>query len=171
MANRTDTFYSLGGGAGAIHGYGAQLLKGNGSSPTETFQAVAGVRRITFGAMETADINRTHLRSPDAHHEHMAGLRDSGALQVECIYLPLDESHSYTGGGSGAFITGGLLADWTNRTTHNWKIVLYQDGSPSIEIPFTGYVSQYQPGEAGVDDLVGATVSFMPTESYSADMP
>lgn len=170
MANRTDTFYALSGGAGAIHGYGAQLMKHNGGSPG-TYQAVAGVRRITPGAMQTADMDRTHLRSPDAHREHAPGLRDSGAFQLEVMYLPLDESQSYTGGGSGSFIGGGILADWTDRTEHDWKIVLFADGSPSIELPFNGYVSQYQPGEIGPDALIMATVSIQPTESFSASMP
>lgn len=168
MANRTDTFFAA---EAAIHGYGAQLMKGNASSPTETFEAIAAVRVITPGAMETADIDRTHLRSPDAHHEHMPGLRDSGAFQCEAIWLPHEQSQSFAGGGAGSFTGGGLLQDWQERTIHNWKIVLYADGSPSIEWPFRGYVSQFQPGAIGIDDLITASISFMPTESYSADLP
>jgi hypothetical protein len=168
MANRTDTFYAA---EAAIHGYGAQLEVGNGSSPTETFQAIAGVISITPGAMNTEDINRTHLRSPDAHHEHMPGLRDSGAFTCEMIWLPTDESQSLAGGGSVAFTGGGLVDMWKNRTIHNFKIVLYDDGSPSIEWPFRGYVSQFQPGQIGVADKINATVSFQPTEDFSADLP
>lgn len=168
MPDRSDTFYAA---EQAIHGYGAQLMKGDGASPTETFEAVAGVRNITPGAMTTADIDRTHLRSPDAHREHMPGLRDSGAFQLAAIWLPHEQSQSNAGGGSGSFTGGGLIADWADRTTHNWKIVMFADGSPSIEWPFRGYVSQFQPGQIGVDNLVEATVSVQPTESYSADLP
>ena len=98
MANRTDTFYA----ADAIHGYGAQLKVGNGASP-ETFEAVALLRRITFGEMSTAVIDKTHLRSPAAHREKLMGLRDSGPFSIEGIYNPDEESLNNTGGGSGSF--------------------------------------------------------------------
>jgi hypothetical protein len=101
----------------------------------------------------------------------MPGMRDSGAFSAECIWLPHEESQSFAGGGTGSFAAGGLVYDWQNRTTHNWKIVLFSDGSPSIEWPFRGYVSQFQPGQIGKDDLITAAVSFQPTESYSADLP
>jgi hypothetical protein len=168
MADRTDTFYAA---EAAIHGYGAQLEVGNGASPTEAFQAIAAVVSITPGAMDTEDIDRTHLRSPAAHREHMPGLRNSGAFTCQMIWLPTDESQSNAGGGAGSFTGGGLIDMWTNRTIHNFKIVLYADGSPSIEWLFRGYVSQFQPTEIGVADKISATVSFMPTESYSEDLP
>lgn len=165
--NRTDQFYAA---TGAIHGYGAQLMKGNGGG-VETFEAIAGVVSITPGSMDTADIDRTHLRSPDAHREHMPGMRDSGAFTCELIWLPHEESQSNAGGGTGSFTNGGLIEDWRNRTTHNWKIVLFTDGSPSIDWPFTAYVSKFQPGQIGTDDKINATVSFQPTEAYDADLP
>jgi hypothetical protein len=166
MADRTDSFYAA---SDAIHGYGAQLMVGDGASP-ETFEAIAGVLSITPGEMTTADIDRTHLRSPDAHREHMPGIRDSGAFTVSGIWLPGEESQNNTGGGSGSFTSGGLIAMWRARTTHNFKIVL-NDGSPATEWPFSGYVSQFQPGEIGVDDKINFTASFMPTEAYDADLP
>lgn len=167
MADRTDTNYAA---EDAIHGYGAQLMVGEGDSP-ETFEAIAAIVNITPGAMTTADINRTHLRSPDAHHEHMPGLRDSGAFSCEMIWLPNEQSQSNAGGGSGPFASGGLVAMWRDRQIRNFKIVLFADGSPSIEWPFRGYVSQFQPGGINSDDKINATVSFMPTEAYDADLP
>lgn len=168
MADRTDTFYAA---EDAIHGYGAQLQVGDGSSP-EVFESIAGVVRITPGAMTTEDIDRTHLRSPDAHREHMPGIRDSGAFSVEMIWLPDEQSQSNVGGGSGAFSGGGTIALWRDRTIHNFRIVLFRPGSPAAVLwPFRGYVSQFQPGEIGVADKINATASFMPTEAYDADLP
>lgn len=163
MSDRTNTYYAV---EGAIHGYGAQLLVGNGASP-ETFEAIAGITSITPGAMTTEDIKRTHLRSPDAHHEHMAGLRDSGAFSVNGVWLPTEQSQSNAGGGSGSFTSGGLIALWRARTTHNFKIVL----ADTTEWPFRGYVSQFQPGEIGTGDKINFTASFQPTEAYDADLP
>ena len=167
MSDRTDTFYAA---EDAIHGYGAQLMIGDGASP-EVFEAIAAVSSITPGSMETADINRTHLRSPDAHHEHMPGLRDSGAFTCALIWLPHEQSQSNAGGGSNGFSDGGLIQKWRARTVHNWKIVLFSDGSPSIDWPFRGYVSRFQPSEIGATDKINAQASFQPTQAYDADLP
>jgi hypothetical protein len=167
MSDRTDSFYAA---EDAIHGYGAQLLMGDGENP-EAFEAIATIRSITPGEMSTEDIDRTHLRSPDAHKEHMAGMRDSGAFECEFIWLPNEQSQSNTGGGSGAFQNGGVIAKWRGRQNHNFKIVLNDNVSPQTEWPFRGYVSQFQPGEIGVDDLIGGTLSIQPTEAYDEDLP
>jgi len=166
MADRTDTFYAA---EDAIHGYGGQLMVGDGASP-EVFEAIAGVVEITPGEMSTADIDRTHLRSPDAHREHMAGIRDSGPFSVRGIWLVDEQSQSNAGGGSGAFASGGLVALWRARTTHNFKIVL-NDGSPATEWPFRGYISQFQPQAITLDDKIDFIASFQPTEAYDADLP
>lgn len=165
MADRTDTFYA----ADAIHGYGAQLLVGDGASP-EQFQAIALVSRITFGDMTTAVIDKTHLRSPEAHREKLLGLRDSGPFSLEGIYSPTDESQSNAGGGSGPFATGGLLAIWRRREERNF-ILRLNDGSPETELPFRGAVSKYQPGEVGADDKINFTAEITPLQDFSASMP
>lgn len=166
MPDRTGTFYAA---EGAMHGYGWQLMVGDGGSP-EAFEAIAGVVSITPGSMTTEDIKRTHLRSPDAHHEHMPGLRDSSAFGVAGIWLPTEQSQSNAGGGTGAFQSGGTIALWRNRTVHNFKLVS-SVGSPDVEWPFRGYVSQFQPGAIGNDDKIDFTAGFQPTQAYDADLP
>jgi hypothetical protein len=169
MADRTDTFYAA---DEAIQPYGAQLLKGDGASP-ESFQAVAGVTRITPGAMTTEDGRRTHLRSPDAHHEHMPGMRDSAAFGLGLIWMPSDETQSNAGGGSGSFTGGGLIADWRARTIHNWKIRLNNGTSPALEWPFRGYVNAFTPGpiDVGSNDPITAEAGIMPTQAYDSSLP
>lgn len=167
MPDRTDTQYPA--ADASMHGYGAQWLVGDGESP-ETFEAVAFVRSITPGPMETADINATHLRSPDAHHEHRPGLRDSGAFTVAGIWVPTEQSHSNAGGGSGAFAEGGLVALWRTRAIRNQKIVL-TDASPATEWPFRGYIRRFQPGEIGATDIVNFTAEVQPTQASDADLP
>lgn len=167
MADRTGTYYAASEG---IHGYGAELQCKSGGG---TWESVAGVTVITPGSMETADIVQTHLRSPDAHHEHRPGMRDSGAFELELIWLPEEQSQSNAGGGSGPFTSGGMVALWRARTTHDWRIVIPTPGSPSgIYWPFRGYVSRFQPTAIGVaDEVVKANVGIMPTEAYDADLP
>jgi len=174
MPDRTDTFYPA---TGAIHGYGAQLLVSNGAA-TPVYEAIAGIVSMTPGDMSTEDIDRTHLRSPDAHREHMAGLRNSGPISCAMIWLPTEPSQSNAGGGTGAFTSGGLIAMWRGRKAHDFKIVL-NDGDPlatptpiePTEWPFNGYVSKFQPGEIGAETKIDATVEFQPTQAYDADLP
>lgn len=165
MANVTDTEYTV----PAIHGYLGQLLVGDGASP-ETFEAIAGVRRITPGAMTTAVIDKTHLRSPAAHREKMPGLRDSGAFSVEAIYDPTHESMTNAGGGSGSFTGGGTVAHWIDRGIRNYQIRV-GTGSPQTTLPFRGFVSTWQLGEIGADDLVPVTMEFTPESDFSASLP
>ena len=177
MADVTDTYYPA---TGAIHGYGAQLLVGKGDTVPgpETFQAIALVSVITPGEMTTDVIDRTHLRSPDAHREKMAGLRDSGAFTVEGIYDPKDDSLSNAGGGTGAFTDGGLVFLWRTRAERNFKIVL-NDGDPAAtptpiaptEWPFRGVVTRFQPGAIGIDDKINFTAEVTPLQDFSADLP
>lgn len=165
MADVTGTYYE----GQAIHGYGAELLVGDGASP-ETFEALPYVTKIVPGSMVTAVLEKTHLRSPNAHREKKAGLRDSQAFQVELLYYPKHESQSQTGGGAGSFASGGLLYWWINRTEKNWKFIL-PDGSPETEMPFTGVITKYQPGEIGADGIVPLMLEITPITDFSGDLP
>jgi len=174
MADRTDTYYPA---EEAIHGYGSQLMVSDGGT-TPVWEAIAGVVSMTPGEMNTEDIDRTHLRSPDAHREHMPGLRDSGTIVVNFIWLPKEQSQSNAGGGTGAFTNGGLVALWRGRKTHDFKIVL-NDGDPlatptpiePTEWPFRGYVAKFQPGEIGAEDKIDGTAEFRPTQAYDVNLP
>ena len=167
MADVTDTDYSV--ASDAIHGYGAQLLVGDGASP-ETFQAVKGIVKITPGSIETADIDTTHLRSPNRHREHRSGIRDSGQIGLEAIFLPDDESQSYAGGGSGSFQNGGMLKFAEDGVNRNFVIRL-NTASPALELPFRGYVASWTPGEIGVDDKIMVNGSIQPSEDYASNLP
>lgn len=165
MADVTNTFYA---NTDAIHGYGAQWLIGDNASP-EGFDAVAAVLSITPGEMSTDVIDRTHLRSPDAHREKMAGIRDSGAFTIEGTWLPRHESQSNAGGGSGSFTAGGVMGLWRTRSARNMKISL--NDSPATQWPFRGIITRFQPGEIGIDDKINFTAEVTPLEDYSADLP
>jgi Lambda phage tail tube protein, TTP len=165
MADLTNTFYE----GDAFHGYGSQLFVGNGASP-ETFEAVADVISITPGTLTTAVIEKTHLRSLNAHREKLAGLRDSEAFTVMCNWRPDHESQSRLGGGVGSFTAGGLLAINISREERNYKIVL-SDGSPATEWPFRGICTGFTPGEIGPDNKVELTLEFTPVRDYSGSLP
>ena len=161
----TNTYYPSEG----FNGYGSQLMVGDGASP-EVFEAIAFIDTITPGDMNTAVIDRTHLRSPEAHREKLLGLRDSGPFTLKGTWVPLHRSQSNVGGGTGAFASGGLLAIWRNRLTKNFKIVL-SDGSPATEWPFTGGVTKFQPGEISGENKVDFTAEITPLQDFSASLP
>ena len=172
MADVTGEYYA----GEAIHGYGAELLVGQGDSP-ESFVAIADVVSITPGDMTTAVIDKTHLRSPGAHREKLAGIRDSGPFVVRVNWRPTHGSQSLeTNTASDGFTAGyGALALWRNRTETNFKILVptVVGGSPAeqLEWAFAGVVTKFQPGEIGVDSKIDATIEITPLRDSSADLP
>lgn len=159
MADRTNTTYAA--TEGTI-GYLTQVLMGDGASP-EVFEAIAGVRSVTFGETTVADVNRTHLRSPNAHHEHAPGMLDSSAIQVRGIYLPSEDSLSTAGGGSGVFASGGLPTLVPLRGTHNF-VVRHPNGTDEVEI--TGYLTGFSLSEASAEAVIEYTFGIMPTQAF-----
>ena len=164
MADVTDTYYP----GEAFTGYGVQLLVGQGGASPQEFVAIADLETITPGDMSTDVIEKTHLRSPEAHREKLAGLRDSGAFALAGNWRPTHGSHSNAGGDG--FTNGGLIALWRTRQEAQFKIVL-TDGSPGTELPFRGVVTKFQPGEISGDAKVGFTAEITPLGDFSADLP
>jgi hypothetical protein len=160
----TETYYE----GQAFTGYGSQLMVGQGGASPQTFAAIADVETITPGDMTTNVIQKTHLRSPEAHHEKMAGLRDSGAFSITGNWRPEHGSQSNAGGDG--HTQGGLIALWRTREEREFKIVL-PIGSPPIEWPFKGVVTKFQPGALGIDDKVPFTAEITPLKDFSADLP
>src|SRR5580765_2810780 len=164
MSDTTDTYYP----GEAFTGYGAQLMVGQGGASPEDFAAIADIESITPGEMSTNVIEKTHLRSPEAHREKIAGLRDSGPFALAGNWRPTHGSQSNAGGDG--FTGGGLVALWRTRAERNFKIVL-TDGSPGTEWPFRGVVTKFQPGEIVGDGKVGFTAEITPLGDFSADLP
>jgi hypothetical protein len=161
MADVTDTYYPSEG----LQGYGTQLLVAvDGDADTEATVAIAEVTTITPGSIDTEDVVRTHLRSPDAHHEHMPGIRDSGAFELVGT-LRLDHESQNNSPGP----PGGLIYLQRTRAIRNFAIVLPDEAATTL--PVRGYVQRFQLGALGVTGLMNFTAAIMPTESYSADLP
>lgn len=164
MADVTDTYYP----GEAFTGYGVQMLVGQGGASPEAYAAVADVESITPGDMTTNVIEKTHLRSPEAHREKLAGLRDSGPFALTGNWRPTHGSQSNAGGDG--HTTGGLIALWRTREQRNFKIVL-TDGSPGTEWPFRGVVTKFQPGEITGDNKVTFSAEITPLSDNSAALP
>jgi hypothetical protein len=169
MADVTDTYYPSEG----MIGYGTQLLVAlDGDADTEATVAVAEITTITPGSIDTEDVVRTHLRSPDAHHEHMPGLRDSGAFELVGTLRLDHESQNNTptaGPTPGPAAAGGLIYLQRTRAIRNFAIKL--GDAAETTLPVRGYVQRFQIGAMGVTGLLNFTAAIMPTESYSQDLP
>lgn len=163
MSDVTDLFYE----GEAFLGYGSQLLVGQDDGSPETFVAIADVEKITPGDMSTATVKKTHLRSPEAHQEKLAALRDSGPFTIMGNWRPRHGSQSNAGGDGH---TLGLIGLWRTRAERNFKIVL-ADASPGTEWPFRGVVTKFQPGEITGEDKVPFTAEITPLTDFSADLP
>jgi len=167
MADVTDSYYA---GPGFI-GYGAQLLVGQDDGSPETFSAVIGVRSIKPGRIETPAIPKTHLRSPDRHHEKLAGISDSGPFVVSGQWAPTHGSQSRASNlVADGFPAGGLLELKRTCAERNFKI-LVPDGSPATEWPFVGFVSAFEPGEINNEGVAEFQAEITPLRSYMSGLP
>lgn len=158
--NVTGEFYAA--SDDAIAGYGAQLEVGDGASP-EMFEAIAAVTRITPGAQSSTDVKTTHLRSPNRHEEHRAGMRDTSVFTVEGTYVPTAVSHATAGGGSGPFASGGLPYLASQGDNHNFKIVC--NDANTTTITFRAYVATFSVGEINKDGVIPFTCTMQPTQA------
>src|SRR5688572_12797932 len=119
MADVTDLYYA----GDAFIGYGAQFLVGQDDGSPETFTAVPDIESITMGDMTTGTVQKTHLRSPGRHHEHLATIRNSGPITLSGNYRPTHGAHKQTGG-DGFTATHSLLSLWRNVTENNFQLAL-----------------------------------------------
>lgn len=167
MADVTDTLYA----GQAMIGYGAQFLVGQGEA-VETFVAVPDVMSITPGDWTTGVTNKTHLRSPDRHHEKIATIRDSGAWALEANYRPGHGAHQ-TEGGDGFNATHNLPYLWVNVVENNFRVVLPEpaetvsDGTSGEVLAFRGVITKYQVGQIALEELIPCSVEVTPLQAIT----
>lgn len=167
MADVTGTTYA----GEAFIGYMSEFRVGQDDGSPETFVAVADVMMITPGDMTTEVIRKTHLRSPNRHHEKMATLRDSGPITLAGNYRPTHGSHS-TAGGDGFASDRSLPSLWINVTEANFELELpAAAGSPAVVLAIRGVVTKYQIGSIQLDQKVDFTAEITPLQDYSAGLP
>lgn len=162
MADLTDTNYAA---SGSVFGYGTQFLVGDGASP-EVFEAVAGVRSVAFPETAFNDRDTTHLRSPNRHMEHAAGMRDTSQITITGVFLPDKDSLSTAGGGTGPFASGGLPVLSADGVLRNMKVRL-PHGSPEIEVAVTGYIRGFNLNDVDTESTVEYTFSVQPSQAVS----
>ena len=127
-------------------GYGT-LLKFETAAGSGVFTAVAEVRNITgLPALETDEVEVTHMESPDSIREFIAGLKTPGQLDFEINYILTHATHDST---------TGLRALQISGEVRDWQVV-FVDFNVTFQGP--GFVKSFQP-QAPVDGAITATVA------------
>lgn len=126
-------------------GYGAKFQTGNGSSP-ETFSDLAFVTSISGPGMSRDSIDVSHMQSPDAWREFIAGMKDAQEVTVELNFRP----------GGTALLA--LLAEFNLASASATKTrrILWTGGS---YFEFEGFLTGLEP-ETPMDDKQVATATF-----------
>lgn len=158
-ADITGTFYE----SDATIGYGASLGVGQGDSP-ETFTEVPVLMKIAPGAITTAIITATHLKSPDSHQEKKPGLSDSAAIACNGSFIPGHGAHNLDGG-DGFDATHNLVYLANNRVQNNFRIN-YPTDAGAFYVPVRGTISNYTPGEISTETLIPFTLEITPLRRY-----
>lgn len=68
-------------------GYGTLFKTGNGASP-EVFTTLAEVVNITPPSMARDTVDASHMQSPNAWREFIAGMKDGGEISLELNLVP-----------------------------------------------------------------------------------
>ena len=128
-------------------GYGSVLKRGNGGTP-EVFTAIKEV--VTFGLPqpESADVEVTHLTSPNRKREYIAGLIEQGEVSMSMNWIPNDPTQDH--------LTG-LLADQKSGVVRNWQALV--GTTPLITWAFSGYVKKFAPDDVESDAPLRATLT------------
>lgn len=166
MADITDTTYA----SNATVGYLAQWKIHQGDGTPGTYTSVAQVSSIQFGDMTANIINKTHLRSPGRAHEKRATIRDLGPFTMTGQLDMTHGSHN-NAGGDGFASPGGMIALHRNLTERDMMIVLDDDGSPGVELPFRGVISRLNLGQLTLEGIQEFTADVQPLQDYTATLP
>ena len=129
-------------------GYGTKFQTGNGSSP-EIFTAMAFVTSISGPGMARDSIDVSHMLSPDAWREFIAGMKDAGEISLELNFRP---------GGSALLA---CLAEFNlaSASATQTRRILWVDGS---YFEFEGFLTAFEP-ETPMDDKQAASATFKVT--------
>lgn len=132
----------------AILGYGVKLQR-EFPSGSGTYIDTAEVLSIGGPALAVDAVEVTHAQSPEAVREFIAGLADSGEIQLSVNFMPTDPSQNLAG----------LLKDWNTqpRPVRTYKVIF-----PPTTAPVTwsgpGILTGYNPS-VPIDDRMTAAIT------------
>jgi predicted secreted protein len=129
-----------------VDGFGTQLRRGNGASPTEVFTAIANATNITGPGLTRATIDTTTHQSPNQWMEKIGGLKDGGEVSITINYDP--DVHDV------------LVADLDDAAPRNYQLAW--PTTPETVWGFAAVMTGFEP-EGPHDDKLTATLTFAVT--------
>lgn len=126
-------------------GYGTLFSTGDGASP-EVFTTLAEVTKITPPNMSRDAVEATHMQSPNAWREFIAGLKNGGDVSLELNFVP-------DGAASAALMAELALSG--SAASKNRKITF----TDATVFEFAGILTAFEP-DAPIDDRMVAAVTF-----------
>lgn len=98
-----------------VDGFGTELRRGDGATPSETFTAIANVTTISGPGMSRETLDVTAHNSPDKWMEFLGGLKDGGEVSADLNYDPGEGTHNT------------LQDDFDDAAPRNYQIVFPDD--------------------------------------------
>lgn len=128
-----------------IAAFGTQLQIGDGGSPTEAFTTIAELLDISGPELSTDTEDATNHGSTDAYEEVIATILRTGNVGFDVNWVPAGATHGYT---------SGLLKDWEEKTSRNFKLIFPDSGSTTWT--FTAIVTGISPAMPVAGKLTGS---------------
>lgn len=129
-------------------GYGTLFQTGNGASP-EVFSTLAEVTAVTPPGMSRDSVDATHMQSPEAWREFIAGLKDGGEVSLELNFVP--------GGTAAAALTAELALSGSSATKN--RRIVFASGDM---FEFAAFLTGFEP-DAPLDDKMTGAPTFKVT--------
>lgn len=111
--------------------------------PSEDFDSVGEVTSLTPPGMTRDAVEATHLKSPDAFKEFIAGLKEGGEASITVNYVPAESDRLVA-----AFDAGRIRARITFPALA---------GGPALALTFTGIVTAWNLNDVVAADKMSAT--------------
>ncbi len=139
--------------------FGVILKRGDGTTPTEAFVAIAEVKDIKPFKLKAETKETTHHGSAGGWRTFKATLIEGGECTFKINFLPGNAGHSFA---------TGLAADLINRVQRNFQLTLPDADDTGYQ--FAAFVTQFDP-DAPVEGILETDVTLKITGPVSEITP
>lgn len=129
-------------------GYKADIQYGDGATP-EVFTSVLEVTSINPSNPQFAEVEFTHLESPNRTREFKPTFLDMGELACEANFIPGDPTHA------------AVFADRASGTVRNWRYRIKDNTTSAVlrTATFPGYVKSAVEGPVTTTEKISLNFS------------
>lgn len=129
-----------------LDGFGTELRRGDGATPTEVFTAIGSVTNVGGPGLARDTYDVTAHDSPNRWREFIGGLKDGGEVSLDINYDPVDHDT--------------LVADLDDSAARNYELAF--PTTPETLWGLSLILTGFEPN-APHDDKLAATITFKVT--------